>query len=64
MLRATLEILGLSEAQKGQLLIRLDGGFGTSDVIEYLLAEGYQFIVKLHSASRSKKLGQALEESQ
>ena len=63
-LSATLEMLGLSEVQKGQLLIRLDGGFGTSDIIEYLLAEGYQFIVKLHSASRSKKLGQALEESQ
>ena len=57
-------MLGLSTEQKGQLLIRLDGGFGTTDIIEYLLAEGYQFIVKLHSASRSKKLGQALEESQ
>ena len=84
---ATLEMLGLSDEQKGQLLIRLDGGFGTTAIIEYLLAEGYQFIVKynhlqigggigpyqfrtslmgrcikLHSASRSKKLAQELEE--
>ncbi len=57
-------MLGLSAEQKGGLLIRLDGGFGTTDIIEYLLAEGYQFIVKLHSASRSKKLDQALEESE
>lgn len=61
---ATLEMLGLSGEQKGQLLIRLDGGFGTTAIIEHLLAEGYQFIVKLHSASRSKKLAQALEEGQ
>ncbi len=59
---ATLQMLGLSGEQKGQLLIRLDGGFGTTAIIEYLLAEGYQFIVKLHSASRSKKLGHALKE--
>jgi len=61
-LSATLQMLGLSAEQKGQLLIRLDGGFGTTAIIEYLLAEGYQFIVKLHSASRSKKLGHSLKE--
>jgi hypothetical protein len=63
-LTATLHMLGLTLEQKGQLLIRLDGGFGTTDIIEYLLSEGYQFILKLHSASRSKKLAQALEEDQ
>jgi hypothetical protein len=63
-LTATLQMLGLTPEQKGQLLIRLDGGFGTTDIIEYLLSEGYQFILKLHSASRSKKLAQALEENQ
>ncbi len=63
-LTATLQMLGLAPQQKGQLLIRLDGGFGTTDIIEYLLSEGYQFILKLHSASRSKKLAQALQENQ
>ena len=63
-LTATLEMLGLHEAQKGQLLIRLDGGFGTTDIINYLLRQGYQFILKLHSASRSKKLAHALGEEQ
>jgi hypothetical protein len=65
-LQASLEMLGLNatQAQKGQLLIRLDGGFGTTAILQYLLAEGYQFIVKLHSASRSKKWGQAVAESQ
>jgi hypothetical protein len=61
-LTATLQMLGLRAEQKGQLLIRLDGGFGTTAIIEYLLAEGYQFIVKLHSASRSKKLAHAVKE--
>lgn len=61
-LSATFHMLGLSSEQKGQLLIRLDGGFGTTAIIEYLLSEGYQFIVKLHSASRSKKLAHCLEE--
>jgi hypothetical protein len=59
---ATLQMLGLNSEQKGQLLIRLDGGFGTTAILQYLLSEGYQFIVKLHSASRSKKLGQAIKE--
>lgn len=65
-LTATLQMLGLNaeQKQKGELLIRLDGGFGTTDIIEYLLSEGYQFIVKLHSASRSKKLGQAIKEDE
>ena len=62
-LEATLCVLGLTAEQKGQLLIRLDGGFGTTDIIEYLLAEGYQFILKLYSAARSKKLASSLEES-
>ena len=63
---ATLQMLGLNsqQKQKGQLLIRLDGGFGTTAIIEHLLAEGYEFIVKLHSASRSKKLGQAIKEDE
>jgi hypothetical protein len=61
-LSATLQMLGLEAKQKGQLLIRLDGGFGTTAILEYLLAEGYQFIVKLHSASRSKKLAHPLKE--
>src|SRR5205823_2577349 len=55
-------MLGLHSQQKGQLLIRLEGGFGSSAILEYLLSEGYHFMVKLHSARRSKKLGQALEE--
>jgi hypothetical protein len=63
-LAATLQMLGLSAQQKGHLLLRLDGGFGTTAIIEYLLAEGYQFILKLHSASRAKKLGHSLKEEE
>jgi hypothetical protein len=62
MLEGALKVLGLPKARKGQLLIRLDGGYGTSEIINYLLAEGYQFSVKLYNGLRANKLGQALAE--
>ncbi len=55
-LEATFATLGLKPAQKGQVLLRLDAGFGTSEILNYLLEEGYQFVVKLFSSSRASKL--------
>jgi hypothetical protein len=46
------------------VLVRLDGGFGTSEIINFLLAEGYQFVVKLYSTSRAIKLCRDLQEAQ
>ena len=55
-LEATFANLGLTPEQKGAVLLRLDAGFGTSDILNYLLEEGYQFVVKLFSSTRAKKL--------
>jgi hypothetical protein len=64
MLQGALRVLSLTESLKSQILIRLDGGYGTSEIINYLLAEGYQFIVKLYNGLRAKKLGGALAEEE
>lgn len=59
-LEAAWDILKLSAQDKSQVLIRLDSGYGTTDIINYLWAEGYQFVVKLFSTSRARKLGRAV----
>jgi hypothetical protein len=61
-LAATFANLGLKPAQKGAVLLRLDAGFGTSEILKYLLEEGYQFVVKLFSSSRAKKLCREVKE--
>jgi hypothetical protein len=62
LLEGALAVLGLAGIAKGQILIRLDGGYGTSEIINYLLAEGYQFVVKLYNGLRARKLGRAVAE--
>lgn len=57
---AVWEILKLSAMSKSQVLIRLDSGYGTSEIINYLYAEGYQFVTKLFATSRARKLGRAV----
>jgi hypothetical protein len=47
---------GLPQIDKSQWLLRLDGGYGTTEIINYLLSEGYQFVLKLFSSSRAKSL--------
>lgn len=63
-LTATFAALGLKSEQKGPVLLRLDAGFGTSEILNYLLEEGYQFVVKLFSSSRAKKLCGSVKEWQ
>ena len=59
-IEATWDILKLTAQDKGRVLIRLDSGYGTTDIINYLWAEGYQFITKLFATSRARKLGRAV----
>jgi hypothetical protein len=61
MLQAAFAVLGLKAKHKRRVLIRLDGGFGTGPIINYLLEEGYQFVVKLGNAPRAIKLSQSVE---
>ena len=56
MLEAAFRVLGLKARYKKRIVIRLDGGFGNGPIINYLLAEGYQFVVKLGNAPRANKL--------
>jgi len=58
---AVWDILKLTAKDKDRVLIRLDSGYGTTDIINYLWAEGYQFITKLFATSRARKLGRAVE---
>jgi hypothetical protein len=59
-LEATWDILKLSAKDKSQVLIRLDSGYGTTEIINYLWAQGYQFVVKLFATSRARKSGRAV----
>lgn len=62
MLEAAFGVLGLKAKYKKRIVIRLDGGFGNGPIINYLLAEGYQFVVKLGNAPRAAKMGRSVEE--
>jgi hypothetical protein len=55
-------ILGLDEAKRKRTLIRLDGGFGTDENLNWLCWRGYQFIVKGYSGSRAKKVAATVPE--
>jgi hypothetical protein len=59
-LEATWQILKVAAQDKSRIVIRLDSGYGTSEIICYLWSEGYQFVIKLFAASRARKLGRAI----
>ncbi len=61
MLEAAFAVLALKAKHKKHLLIRLDGGFGNAPIINYLVSQGCQFVVKLGNAPRSNKLCQSIE---
>jgi hypothetical protein len=61
MLEGAFAVLGLKAKHKKRVLIRLDGGFGNAPIINYLLAQGYQFIAKLGNAPRANKLCQSID---
>lgn len=60
MMQAAFAVLTLKAKHKKRVLIRLDGGFGNAPIINYLLAEGYQFVLKLGNAPRANKLCQSV----
>jgi hypothetical protein len=63
-LNAVWQILRLSGADKPtrRIILRLDGGFGTAAIVNYLLAQGYGVVVKQFNALRSAKRASELEE--
>jgi Transposase DDE domain group 1 len=55
-------VLGSSPHNRQRTLIRLDGGFGTDENIEWLCSWGYQFVVKGYGGGRAGKLARSVAE--
>lgn len=55
-------MLGLTQAQKQQTILRMDAGAGCLDDINWALERGYQVHTKDYSRRRARKLGQSVEE--
>jgi hypothetical protein len=54
--------LAITDKQTRQSIrLRLDGGFGTDENINYALWLGYQVLVKMYSGNRAKKLAMSVE---
>lgn len=64
LLSAAFKVLGLKAKYKRRVLVRLDGGYGNAPIINYLLEEGYQFVVKVGNAPRAKALCQSVSDWQ
>jgi len=52
--------LGWSRERRAQIVLRLDGGFGTTEVLNWLLSRGYQVVAKISQSGRVQKLRQAV----
>src|SRR5215211_3245209 len=55
-------ILGLDERKRKRTLVRLDGGFGTDENLNWLLGRGYEFIAKGYGGRRANKLARSVPE--
>jgi hypothetical protein len=57
------QILSLdTKSQRKLICLRLDGGFGTDENINYALWRGYQLLVKMYSGNRAKVLARSVQE--
>jgi hypothetical protein len=52
--------LGWPRERRQRIVLRLDGGFGTTEVLNWLLSRGYQVVAKISHSGRVWKLRQAL----
>ena len=52
--------LGWTRERRAQIVVRLDGGFGTTEVLNWLLSRGYQVVAKISNQGRVQKLRQAI----
>jgi hypothetical protein len=55
-------ILGSGRLQRQRTLLRLDGGFGTDENVEWLCSRGYHFVLKGYGGSRAGKLARSVPE--
>jgi DDE family transposase len=52
--------LGWPREQRAQIVLRMDSGFGTTDVLNGVLSRGYQVVAKISHRGRVQKLRQHL----
>src|ERR671923_845868 len=52
--------LGWTRERRQRIVLRLDGGFGTTAVLTWVLSRGYQVVAKISHSGRVRKLRQAL----
>ena len=52
--------LGWTPERRQRIVLRLDGGFGTTEVLNWLLSRGYQVVAKISHSGRVRKLRQAV----
>src|ERR671922_249043 len=52
--------LGWSRERRQRIVLRLDGGFGTTEVLNWLLSRGYQVVGKISHSGRVRKWRQAI----
>jgi len=52
--------LGWTRERRQRIVLRLDGGFGTTEVLNWLLSRGYQVVGKSSHSGRVRKLRRAL----
>ena len=52
--------LGWTRERRQRIVLRLDGGFGTTELLNWLLSRGYQVVAKISHSGRVRKLRQAM----
>jgi Transposase DDE domain group 1 len=55
-------VLKSTPQKRSRTLIRLDGGFGTDENVQWLCQRGYHFLIKGYGGSRAKKLAKSVAE--
>jgi hypothetical protein len=52
--------LGWPRERRQRIVLRLDGGFGTTEVLNWVLSRGYPMVAKISHSGRVRKLRQAI----
>jgi DDE family transposase len=52
--------LGWTRERRQRVVLRLDGGFGTTEILNWLLSRAYQVVAKISHSGRGRKLRQAV----
>ena len=52
--------LGWTREHRQRIVLRLDGGFGTTEILNWLLSRGYQVVAKISHSGRVGKLRQSI----